>query len=151
MSPGHSSPISKERTVPVTAPTANSTAITFDQRRASSSAASSPRLSPRQLAIRVSAGNAIPSEASTMWNPSVKPIWLRAGSSCEAAERMRAAYPREPWKRLRRGGNVRLVRARFFVSLGTLVVGCLLLVASVAFAPRVARWVGLGLGIVLVL
>jgi hypothetical protein len=43
------------------------------------------------------------------------------------------------------------VRARFFVSLGTLVVGCLLLVASVAFAPRVALWVGLGLGIVLVL
>ena len=43
------------------------------------------------------------------------------------------------------------MRARFFVSLGTLVVGCLLLVASVAFAPRVALWVGLGLGIVLVL
>ena len=39
--PGQSSPISNESTVPVTAPTANSTAITFDQRRASVSATSS--------------------------------------------------------------------------------------------------------------
>src|SRR6266508_2811959 len=32
--PGHSSPNSKERTVPLTAPTANRTATAFDQRRA---------------------------------------------------------------------------------------------------------------------
>jgi sterol desaturase/sphingolipid hydroxylase (fatty acid hydroxylase superfamily) len=41
------------------------------------------------------------------------------------------------------------VRARFFVSLGTLLIGCLLLVSSMAFAPGVALWVGLGLGLVL--
>src|SRR4051794_35890785 len=35
---GHSSPNSNDRTVPVTAPTANVTATTFDQRRASRSA-----------------------------------------------------------------------------------------------------------------
>jgi hypothetical protein len=64
---------------------------------------------------------------------------------------MGAAYRREPWSPPRRGGNVRVVHARFFVSLGTLVMGCLLLVSSVAFAPHVALWVGLGLGVVLVL
>ena len=32
---GHSRPISKERIVPVTTPTANSASMTFDQRRAS--------------------------------------------------------------------------------------------------------------------
>ena len=42
------------------------------------------------------------------------------------------------------------MRARFFVSLATLVVGCLLLVSSVAFVAHVALWVGLGLGVVLV-
>ena len=47
ISPGQSSPISNETTVPVTAPTATSTAITLDQRRASSSAARSWRRSPR--------------------------------------------------------------------------------------------------------
>ena len=43
---GHRSPNSNESTVPVTAPTANVIATTFDQRLASSSATSSPRLSP---------------------------------------------------------------------------------------------------------
>ena len=43
---GQSRPNSKLSTVPVTAPTAKVTAIAFDQRRASSIAASSPRLSP---------------------------------------------------------------------------------------------------------
>src|SRR3954463_2359108 len=33
----------------------------------------------------MSAGNATPSDASTMWKPSVNAIWLRAGASCEAA------------------------------------------------------------------
>ena len=40
-SPGHSSPISNDSTVPVTAPTAKVTPMTCDQRRASRSAASS--------------------------------------------------------------------------------------------------------------
>ena len=41
--PGHNRPISKLRIVPDTAPTANSTAATFDHLRASVSATSSPR------------------------------------------------------------------------------------------------------------
>ena len=47
MNLGHSSPNSKERTVPVTAPTANVTAMYFDQRWASSIACGSPCLMPR--------------------------------------------------------------------------------------------------------
>jgi len=43
---GQSRPNSKLRTVPVTAPTAKVTAIAFDHRLASSSAASSPFLRP---------------------------------------------------------------------------------------------------------
>src|SRR4051812_48208113 len=37
----------------------------------------------------MSAGNATPSDASTMWKPSVNAIWLRAGASCEAARERR--------------------------------------------------------------
>ena len=44
---GQSSPNSKDSTVPVTAPTANVTATTFDQRRASSSASGSLWRRPR--------------------------------------------------------------------------------------------------------
>ena len=53
-------------TVPDTAPTATSTAMTFDQRRASSSAAASPRLMPIQCAISVTAGKAMPKHARMM-------------------------------------------------------------------------------------
>ena len=45
--PGQSRPISKESTVPETAPTANKTAATRDQRCASSSASGSPWRTPR--------------------------------------------------------------------------------------------------------
>ena len=44
---GQSSPNSNERTVPVTAPTANVTAMYFDHRWASSNASWSPCLMPR--------------------------------------------------------------------------------------------------------
>ena len=44
---GQSRPNSKESTVPVTAPTANVTATTFDQRCASSKASGSLRRRPR--------------------------------------------------------------------------------------------------------
>ena len=44
---GHSSPNSNVSTVPVTAPTANVTAMYFDQRWASSSASASSCLMPR--------------------------------------------------------------------------------------------------------
>ena len=38
-------------------------------------------------------------------------------------------------------------RQRFFFNLGCLGVGVLLVVASVAFGPSAAKWVGLGVGI----
>src|SRR3954468_8814892 len=93
---GHRSPNSNDNTVPVTAPTAKVTAATFDHRSASRSASGSSRRSPRLLAISISAGNATPRDASTMWKPSVKAIWLRAGASCEeTARRSGRCTPRE--------------------------------------------------------
>ena len=47
MNSGHSRPISKESTVPVTAPAANRTAATFDQRCARRRASASSLRSPR--------------------------------------------------------------------------------------------------------
>src|SRR5581483_5310394 len=87
MRPGHSSPISNESTVPVTAPTANRTAIAFDHRRASLNASGSPLRSPRSLARRAIAGNATPKGTRMMWMPSVNAIWMRAGSNCGAPPR----------------------------------------------------------------
>src|SRR5512132_33168 len=80
---GHSRPNSKERTVPVTAPTAKRTATAFDQLRASRSASWSFFRWPCHSAISITAGKATPKQARTMWNPSVKPIWLRAASRLE--------------------------------------------------------------------
>ena len=64
--------------MPDTAPTATSTAMIFDQRRASSSAAASPRLMPIHSAVMVTAANAMPKQARMMWNPSDDPICDRA-------------------------------------------------------------------------
>ena len=72
--PGHSSPISNDSTVPVTAPTATSTPMTCDHRRASSIATSSERLRPRNSATSTTVGNAIPKQAKMIWNPSVVAI-----------------------------------------------------------------------------
>ena len=47
ISRGHSSPISNDSTVPDTAPTANSTAATFDHRLARTSESPSSRRMPR--------------------------------------------------------------------------------------------------------
>jgi hypothetical protein len=85
MSPGHNSPSSNDSTVPDTAPTAKSTPATSDHRRASTRAWSSPRRSPRQLAISIIAVKATPKGTRTMWNPRVKPIIWRAGSNCSGA------------------------------------------------------------------
>src|ERR1700745_1172964 len=82
--PGHSRPISYDSTVPDTAPTATSTAMTFDQRRASSSAAASPRLMPIHSAVMVTAANAMPKHARMMWNPSDDPFCDRAGTASTA-------------------------------------------------------------------
>ncbi len=81
---GQSSPISKERTVPVTAPTANRTAAAFDQRLARSSATSSPRRLPRYSAINIIAGSATPTQERMMWNPSVNAISSRAARRLSA-------------------------------------------------------------------
>src|SRR5215469_13958463 len=82
--PGHSRPISYDSTVPDTAPTATSTAMTFDQRRASSSAAASLRLMPIHSAVSATAANATPKQARMMWNPCDDPIWDRAGTASTA-------------------------------------------------------------------
>src|SRR5213078_3720580 len=85
MRPGHSSPSSNDRTVPVTAPTANVTAMTFDQRRARSSATSSRLRTPRQFAMSVIVGSATPIGTRRIWNASVNAICSRAASSVEDA------------------------------------------------------------------
>ena len=59
-------------------PDRESTAMAFDQRRASRMASASSRWIPRQLAIKVMAGNEIPKLASTMWQASVNAIISRA-------------------------------------------------------------------------
>ena len=74
MKPGHNNPNSKERTVPLTAPTANSTAKTLDHRRARARQTASPVAMDRRSAISISNGNPIPIAAKTMWKASVKAI-----------------------------------------------------------------------------
>ena len=74
ISPGHSRPISNDSTVPVTAPTATSTPIACDQRRASTSATSLERRRPMNSASSTNVGNAIPKQAKMMWNPRVVAI-----------------------------------------------------------------------------
>ena len=82
--PGQSRPISYDSTVPDTAPTATSTAITLDHRRASSIATGSLRLMPIHSAVIVTAANATPKHARMMWNPSDDPICDRAGTGLTA-------------------------------------------------------------------
>ena len=73
ISRGQSRPISKERIVPETAPTAKSTPATFAQVRARRIASASPWM-PRHSAMRISAGNPTPRQAKTMCQPSDSPI-----------------------------------------------------------------------------
>jgi hypothetical protein len=80
---GHSRPNSNESTVPVTAPTANSTATHLDQWRARRRASASFRFRPRHSAISMIAGKATPKHAMMMWNPSVNAICERAASRFE--------------------------------------------------------------------
>ncbi len=108
MKPGQSSPISNDRTVPVTAPTANSTANAVDQRPASRSAASSPFRKPHQFAATVIAGKAIPIAARMMWKPRVKAICSRARSRLDATtpiSRRGMRRPHDRAGRTGRGGN----------------------------------------------
>ena len=70
--------------------------MTFDQRRASSSAAASPRLMPIHSAVMVTAANAMPKHARMMWNPSDDPICDRAGTASTARTCATAPIPRPP-------------------------------------------------------
>ncbi len=64
---GHRIPNSNERMVPVTAPTANCTAITTDHRRASFKATGSFLRRPIPSITTVRSGNATPSGTRMMW------------------------------------------------------------------------------------
>ena len=59
--------------------------MTFDQRRASSIAAASPRLIPIHSAVMITAANAMPKQARMMWKPSDDPICDRAGTGFAAS------------------------------------------------------------------
>src|SRR4051812_34599803 len=72
-------PISKESSVPETAPAAKSTPIALAQVRARSVRAWSPRLCPRHSAKTVSTGNAMPKQEKMMCHPSDSAICMRAG------------------------------------------------------------------------
>ena len=63
---GHSNPSSKDRIVPVTTPTANSTSMTFDQRWARSRYVRSPVRSHSPSTNSTIAGNAMPKHTSGM-------------------------------------------------------------------------------------
>ena len=96
ISPGQSRPISKDSTVPVTAPTATSTPIACDQRRASVMASGFDQRSPMNSAISTTVGSAMPRQARMMWKPSVVAICARAGTTVpvsRAAAASSAAWP----------------------------------------------------------
>lgn len=78
MKSGHSSPSSNDSTVPLTAPTANITAVPFDHRFASSSQLSSFVRRYMPSAMTMSSGIAIPTTANTMWKASDIAICERA-------------------------------------------------------------------------
>src|SRR5215204_5881723 len=88
MKPGHNNPSSNERTVPETAPTANSTAVPFAHRCARSRYARSPVRRHRHSASTISRGMAIPISANTMWKPSENAIWVRAASRSVTSMRL---------------------------------------------------------------
>ena len=71
-------PISNERIVPDTAPTANSTPIAFAQVRASAARSASPRRTDRHSANSTIAGKPTPKQAMTMCQPSDSAICMRA-------------------------------------------------------------------------
>ena len=77
MNRGNSSPSSKLMIVPDAAPTANSTANTFDQRRASARQTGSPVRRCMPSATSIISGRPTPSTAKNRWKLSDVPIWLR--------------------------------------------------------------------------
>src|SRR5437764_467084 len=131
-SPGHRTPSSNDSTVPVTAPTANSTPMTCDQRRASRSASRSLWRRPRAFAIKVNSGRQRPNGTSRMWKPSVNAIWLRAASRLLAnmtlLRRPRArAGPLQPVQESPRGHSS---RAGYHTTLGNFGLLYLMFIAG---------------------
>ena len=78
--------------MPVTAPTAKVTAMTFDHRRASRIASASSRRTPIQFATRTIIGNATPMQAKGMWKASVKAICSRAARRFEDEAAITGAF-----------------------------------------------------------
>ena len=78
MKAGHSKPSSNDNTVPDTAPAANNTAKALDQRIAMICHRRSPVLAQRHSANNISTGSPTPRQATTMCQPRVKAIWVRA-------------------------------------------------------------------------
>ena len=70
--------------MPVTAPTANSTAAAFDQRFGQVERDLIVVLRPRYSATSIISGSATPTQARMMWNPSVNAIRFRAASRLSA-------------------------------------------------------------------
>ncbi len=77
---GHSSPISKLRTVPVITPTANSATMMRVHRRARVRYTSSPERAYSHSANRTMAGNAIPKQTSGMCTANDRACICRACS-----------------------------------------------------------------------
>jgi hypothetical protein len=78
MNVGHSRPNSNDSTVPLTAPTANSTANALHHRRARSYQTRSPVRIQRSSMNSSSHGRPIPKTAKMMWKPSENAICSRA-------------------------------------------------------------------------
>src|SRR5919106_2661104 len=83
MKPGHRSPSSRLRIVPVTTPTANSPSMTFDHRNAIERQTSSPVRRKRHSQNSTIAGKATPKQTSGMWTPSESAcIWRASNRYC---------------------------------------------------------------------
>src|SRR5689334_14645338 len=96
MNVGHNRPNSNVNTVPVTAPTANVTAMYFDQRCARTNASSSFRFNARQLAMRVMHIHDTPSGTRMICEPSVKAICARAHGTGSTASIAATCGPELP-------------------------------------------------------
>ena len=77
---GHSRPISNDRIVPVTTPTANSASMIRDHRRAMTRYRSSPERRYRYSAYKTSTGNAMPKQTSGMCTASDSACICRASN-----------------------------------------------------------------------
>jgi hypothetical protein len=77
---GQKRPSENDRTVPLTAPTANRIPNPIAQRLASASQTASPVRFARYSAYRSRTGSPTPRHAKTMWNPRETAIWVRPAS-----------------------------------------------------------------------